>query len=90
MKIIKKKFRIQSPLVNLINDLERPLEKLLKKGKYIAIKCHNTPGDSDNRSYEINLPYYGGGSPEELFVGEDKLLKALNGQGISKGIKGIR
>ena len=36
-----------------------------KKGKYIAIKCHNTPGDNDSGSYEINLPYYGGGTPED-------------------------
>ena len=62
MKIAKKKVRIQSPLVNPIIDLERPLKKVLKIGQYIIIKCHNTLGDG---SYEINLPYYGGGSPEE-------------------------
>ena len=37
MKIAKKKVRITSPLVNPIIDLERPLEKVLKKGEYIAI-----------------------------------------------------
>ena len=31
MKIAKKKARMQSPLVNPIIDLERPLEKVLKK-----------------------------------------------------------
>ena len=85
MKIAKKKVRITSPLVNPIIDLERPLEKVLKKGEYIAIKCHNTPGDNDSGSYEINLPYYGGGTPEEWLVWKDKLLKALDGQGISTG-----
>ena len=65
MKIAKKKVRMRTPLVNPIIDLGRPLEKVLKKGKYIAIKCHNTPGDNDSGSYEINFPYYGGGSPEE-------------------------
>ena len=64
MKIAKKKVGMQSPLVNPIIDLERPLEKVLKKG-HIAIKCHNTPGD---RFYDINLPYYGGGSPKEWLV----------------------
>ena len=72
---------MQSPLVNLIIDLERPLEN--QKGEYIAIKCHNTPGDNDSGSYEINLSCYGGGSPEEWLVGKDKLLKALDGQSIS-------
>ena len=83
MKITKKKVRMQTPLVNPIIDLERPLEKVLKKGEYIAIKCHNTPGDNNYGSYEINLPYYGGGSREECLVWKDKLLKALDGQSIS-------
>ena len=47
MKIAKKKVPIQFPLVNPIINLERPLEKVLKMEKYIAIKCHNTPGDND-------------------------------------------
>ena len=83
MKIAKKKVKITSSLVNPIIDLERPLEKVLKKGKYIAIKCHNTAGVTDSGSYEINLPCYGGGSPEEWLVWKDKLLKALDGQSIS-------
>ena len=65
MKITKKKFRMLTPLVNQIIDLERPLEKVFEKGKYITIKCDNTPSDNDSGSYEINLPYNGGGTPEE-------------------------
>ena len=61
------------------------MKRYSKKGEYIAIKCHNTPGDSDSGSYEINLPYYGGGSPEEWLVWKDKLRKALDGQSISAG-----
>ena len=83
MKIAKKKVRIQTPIVNLIIDLERPLEKVLKEGKYKVIKCHNTPGVNDSGSYEINLPCYGGGSLKEWLVWKDKLLKALDGQSIS-------
>ena len=33
----------------------------------------------------MNLPYYGGGSPEEWRVWKDKLLQALDGQGINTG-----
>ena len=62
MKITRKKVRIQSPLINPIIDLERLLEKVLKKVEYIAIKGLNTPGDNDSGSYDINLPSYGGGS----------------------------
>ena len=64
MKIAKEKVRIQTLLVNPIIDLERTLEKVLKNGEYKVIKCHNTPGDNDSRFYEINLPYYGGGTAE--------------------------
>ena len=68
MKIVKNKARIQSPLVNPIIDLERLLEKVHKKSECKAIKCHKAPGDNDSGSYEVNLPYYGGGSPEEWLV----------------------
>ena len=49
------------------------------------IKCHNTPGDNISTSYEIKLPYYGGGSPEEWFIWKDKLRKVLDGHSISMG-----
>ena len=68
MKIANIKVRMQTPLVNPVIDLKRPLDKVLKKGKYIAIKCQNTPGDNDSGYYEISLPYYVGGSPEEWLV----------------------
>ena len=85
MIVAKKKIRMQTPLVNLIIDLKTPLEKVLKKVKNIAIKCHNTPGDNDSGSYEINLPYCRGGSPEECLGWKAKLLKALDGPSISIG-----
>ena len=74
MIIAKKKVRMQSILVNPIIDLERLLEKVFKKAKYISIECHNTPGDNNSGSYEINLPFYGGGSPDKWLVWKDKLL----------------
>ena len=85
MKIAKKKVRIQSPLINPIIGLECPLEKVVKKGEYLAIKCHNTPGDNDSGFYEINLSYYRGESSEEWLVWKGKLVKALDGQSISVG-----
>ena len=85
MKVAKKKVRMQSPLVNPIIDQERPLEKVLKNGEYIVIKCYNTPDDNDSGSYEINLPYYGGGSPKEWLIWINKFFKALDGQSISTG-----
>ena len=71
LNIFKKKVRINTPLVNPIIDLERPFEKVLKKGDYIVIKCHNTPDITDNGFYEIKSPYYGGGTPQECLVWKD-------------------
>ena len=59
---------MKTSLVDPIIFLERLLAKVLNKGEYIPIKCHNTPGDNDSGFYEINLPYYGVGSPEEWLV----------------------
>ena len=53
MKIAKKKVRIQSFIVNPIIDLERLLEKVLEKAKYIVIKCNKTPGDNDSGSITL-------------------------------------
>ena len=63
---------MQYPLVNPIINLESSFEKVFKKGEYIAIKCHNTSDDTHYKFYEINLPYYGGGTPEEWIVCKNK------------------
>ena len=76
---------MQSQLVNPIINLDRPLEKVLKKGEHIAIECHNTAGDNNSGSYEINLPYNEGESPEKWLVSKVSLLKASDGQSISTG-----
>ena len=87
MKIAKKKVKFQILLVNPIINMERLLKKIPKKDKYMAIKYHDTSGINFSESYEINLPYFGKGSPEEWLDWKDKLLKALNIQGISTGPK---
>ena len=76
---------MQTPLANPIIDLGMPHEKVVKKGEYIAIKCHNTFGEHELGSYEINLSYFYRGTLEERLVWKDKVLKALDGHSISTG-----
>ena len=71
--------------MNPIITLERLLEKILKKGKHIAIKFNNTPGENNFGSYEVNLHYYGGGIPEEWLIWKDNVLKPLDGLSICTG-----
>ena len=85
MYITKKKAELRTPLVNPIIDLERPLANMLEKGEYKAIKYHNTPCDINAGSYEINIPYYGGGSSKEWLLLKDKLPKDHGGQSIDTG-----
>ena len=75
----------RTPLVNHIIDLERLLEKILKKREYLAVSCQDIHGEMDSILFEINLPYYGGISPEEQLVQKDNLLKAFDGQSIGTG-----
>ena len=56
MKNAKKKTNFLMPLVNPIIDLERLLEKVLKKGEYISIMCHKIPGDNGSGSHETTSP----------------------------------
>ena len=56
------------------------LRRCKRKGEYIAIKYHYTPSNNDSGSYEINLPYYGGGTPEEWLA-----WKVRNGRSITTG-----
>ena len=42
MKIAKKKVTFRTPLVSTLINLESPVEIVLEKGKYIAIKCNGT------------------------------------------------
>ena len=72
---------MQTLLLNSIINLEQLLQNTR------VIKCHNIHGDNDPGSYEINLPCYGGGAPEEWLGWKDKLLKDLNTLGISTGPK---
>ena len=61
----QQKVKFESPLVNPISNLERLLQDILRKCKYIVIKCHNTPGEYDSGSCDINLPSCGGGLTQE-------------------------
>ena len=64
MKNIKIKGNLRTPLVILIINPERTLEKILRKVEFIATKCHSTHSGNDSGSYEINVSYYGERLPE--------------------------
>ena len=65
--------------------LSRPEKKVLTKGQYVEYKCFSSPGDTDSPAYNIQIPYFGSGTPEEWLMFLDNLDKALVGQHITDG-----
>lgn len=65
--------------------LERPEKEKLLPGMYVKHKCYATPGNPDTPVYEIQLPYFGSGTPEDWLVFRDLLVKVLTGQNITDG-----
>ena len=85
MKIAKKTKKERVALLNPIIPLERPPDRELKKGDYVNLKCHLVPGDPNSNTYEIHVPYFGTGTPEEWLIFVDRLWKGITGQNITSG-----
>ena len=83
--MIAKKKKTTVSLVNPIIPYERPMDKELKKGDYGNLKCHVVPADPNSNTYEIHVPYFGTGSPEEWLIFLDRLWKCITGQNASTG-----
>ena len=63
MTIAKKKVEVQTFPINQSLTCKKTARK-----DDVVNKYHNTLGNNDDASFEINLAYYGGGSFEERFV----------------------
>ena len=65
--------------------LERPEKVDLQKGDYLSLKLQSTPGDADSQTYELSIPYYGSGTPEQWLKFTRDLNRVLIGQSITTG-----
>ena len=45
--------------------LERPEPKILEKGTYLAMKLRSIPDNDESPVYELQIPYFKTGTPEE-------------------------
>ena len=48
-------------------------------------RAHVVPADPNSNTYEIHVPYFGTGSPEEWLIFLDRLWKGISGQNASTG-----
>ena len=68
-----------------IIGLERPEKPTLTKGEYVVLKCRTDPTDDSSSTYDLPIPYYSTGTPEEWLHFERNLEKAFTGQNLTTG-----
>ena len=61
-----------------IIGLERPEKPTLTKGEYVVLKCRTNPLEESSSTYDLPIPYYSTGTPEEWLRFERNLEKAFD------------
>jgi hypothetical protein len=65
--------------------MERPEQKPLRQGEYLTYKLRNVPNDPNSPTYELSVPLFKSGSPEEFILFRRNLNKVLTGQNVNDG-----
>ena len=65
--------------------LERPENKALQKDEYLVMKLRSIPNKSTSPVYELNVPYFKDGTPEDWMKFLANFKKVVIGQDLSTG-----
>jgi hypothetical protein len=57
----------------------------LGKADYLTIKLRAVPTEADSQTYELNVPYFQTGTPEEWLLTKKAILKVIASQNITTG-----
>ena len=68
-----------------IIGLNRPEKQTLNKGEYVVLKCRTDPTDETSSSYDLPIPYFSTGTPEEWLRFVRNLSKVYVGQNLTTG-----
>eukprot|EP00957_Ditylum_brightwellii_P094200 7172173-Ditylum_brightwellii.AAC.1 len=63
----------------------RPAPRQLKRGHFHAYKLHTTPADRTSPLYELSVPFFDHGTPEEWIKFRRGLTAVLKGRNITQG-----
>eukprot|EP00957_Ditylum_brightwellii_P055427 4200158-Ditylum_brightwellii.AAC.1 len=63
----------------------RPTLRNLKCGQFHTYKLHTTPVDTDSPTYELSIPFFDEGLPEEWIKFQHRLQAVLKGQNVTQG-----
>lgn len=79
MRIAKKAVRIlQKKALAPPITLERPEKEHLEKGMYMEFKCKTNPTAHDSATYNLPIPYFRTGKPEEWLRFRSNLNKVID------------
>ena len=65
--------------------LERPPPRILQKDEYLVMKLRSEPKRSSSPVYELSVPYFKNGTPEEWMKFLENFEKIIIGQDLSTG-----
>jgi len=75
-------FFIPHAVCTEVIPFERPVLPLSNKDKVLTFKLHSDLANKNSASYDLTIPYFMTGSPEELFLFLDDVEKVIVGQHI--------
>ena len=65
--------------------LDSPVKKELEKGEYLTYKLRNDPTDNSSGAYELTIPFFRDGTPEQFLRFRKNLNKVFVGQNVTDG-----
>merc|ERR1712127_1028673 len=65
--------------------LERSENKQPNKGEFLTMKCRSQPAEANSPSYDVTIPYFGSGTPEEWLRFRSSLDKVIHGHNATTG-----
>ena len=78
-------FRSSRKMMDAVISLQRTEQKTLVKGEYVVLKCRMNPSDSTSQTYDLPVPYFKTGTPEEYLKWRSNVDKGMKGYGATTG-----
>ena len=69
-------------MIQPVIGLERPVKKTLSKDESLVFKLRSNPTDETSTTYELTVPFFKHGTPEELLVFFKDLKNTKSSSGV--------
>ena len=75
----------RSDSVNAAIPLDRPQARVYGKNEVLSLKLRSNPANESSQTYELTVPFFRSGTPEEWLLIRRSILKIMTGQNITSG-----